>query len=323
MNPFTKTTSERISDWGEVQLIQQIQDFLGPASPPPPEGIGDDAAVLSTGDAKNSVITTDGLVWNRHFDASVTPEQAGAKLVKRNLSDLAAMGAAPDWMVLNLLLAPEVSKEWILKFISGIGESCLEYRSKLVGGDIAQAENGTLAGFITAGGNAPRPLYRTGSQPGDSLWVTGHLGGSLRGHHLSFRPRLDEGLWLAARKEVHACMDVTDGLGKDLPALLPKRTAASLHPQSIPISPAVESSGEQALRRAFNDGEDYELLFSLAAETNLEAFQQDWSRQFPHTPLTRIGTLLQGDFEHPFLRHPDGTPFPVQPGEGYQHLRNE
>lgn len=322
MNPFTKLSSEQITDWGEVRLIQQIKETLGSVSPPAPEGMGDDAAVLPPRNPPTStVITTDGLVWNQHFDDSVAPARAGAKLVKRNLSDLAAMGATPGWMVLNLLLGPNVSKEWILQFTSGIRDACQEYGASLVGGDIAQSDPGSLAGFITAGGSCHRPLLRTGSQPGDSLWVTGVLGGSLQGHHLSFQPRLREGSWLSRRQEVHSCIDVTDGLGKDLPAILPPGAQASLYPERIPIAPAVSTHGDPALKQAFNDGEDYELLFTLAKTVKTETFLQDWTRQFPETPLSHIGFIQSAVSPDPFLTHLEGKPFPVQPGEGFQHLK--
>lgn len=325
MNPFTQEKAQSIADWGEVRLIREIAEALGAANPEPPAGIGDDAAVLRPApDGASPVVTTDALVWARHFDVSVSPGLAGAKLVKRNLSDLAAIGATPDWMTLNLLLAGNVSKKWILGFVSGIRKACLRYRSRLVGGDLAQTGEDTFSSVITAGGSTPFPLLRSGARRGDSLWVTGSLGDSLaRGKHLDFEPRLEEGRWLAGKRLPSACIDVTDGLSKDLPTLLPTGTAASLLPDGLPVSPSLKNlPSHQCLEHAFLDGEDYELLFALPKAKSVEEFRDQWKREFPETPISHFGWIVEKETDALFIDQTDGRPFPIQPGGGYQHLNS-
>jgi thiamine monophosphate kinase len=115
---------------------------------------------------------------------------------------------------------------------------------------------------------------------------------------------------------------VTDGLGKDLPALLPPATAGSLILDQLPFEPAIETlAPEDRLLRFFNDGEDYELLFSLDASRNPAEFAASWKGEFPQTRLSHIGWIL--DSIHPgfFLNHDTGQPLGIKPGGGYQHLQ--
>jgi len=328
MVPFSDTPGDTISDWGEVRLIREIRKILGPVSPSTPYGIGDDCAIIPpVPENGQAVVTTDALVWKRHFDESVSPAEAGAKLVKRNLSDLAAMGAKASWMTLNLLAGPDLSKSWVREFISGIKKTGEDYSALLVGGDIAQTEKRSFAGVITAGGWSQRPLCRSGATPGDTLWVTGTLGGSLKGKHLHFSPRIEEGLWLSRNHRIKSCIDVTDGLAKDLPALLPKRTAASLDMDKIPCSrevakPPSPRGSSSPLRHAFYDGEDYELLFTLDGDCPETKLIEEWEQAFT-TRLTRIGRIVpaQDGMTHPFVNASDGAPIPFQPAGGYQHLQ--
>jgi thiamine-monophosphate kinase len=236
------------------------------------------------------LITVDPVIYPRHFNDRVDPGQVGAKLLKRNLSDLAAMGGRPTAAVLALTLAPEVSLLWLEKFYRGLAKSARQYDVRIVGGDVAQAD-GALAASLTLLGEAtgPRTLTRKGARSGDLIYVTGRLGRSLQtGHHFNFAPRLKEGAWLAQRPEVSAMMDVSDGLAKDLHALTPPGATPAV------IAAAVPRQKNASLRAALTDGEDYELLFVVSAASEQNRFEQHWRRNFPRVLLTPIGRFVSG-----------------------------
>src|SRR3954471_10874438 len=119
MHPFTKRSDESVSAWGEEKLIMAIRRWLGAVSPRSPFGIGDDCAVLAAA-RRPQLITVDPVVYGRHFDDRVAPRGVGAKLLKRNLSDIAAMGGRPTAAVLALTLDARISRTWLEKFYRGL-----------------------------------------------------------------------------------------------------------------------------------------------------------------------------------------------------------
>ena len=309
MHPFAKKSADSVTAFGEARLITAIRRWLGAASPRAPFGIGDDCAVLPAARGPQ-LITVDPVIFGRHFDAAVPPRAVGAKLLKRNLSDLAAMGGCPSAAVLALTLDPHTSLAWLEQFYRGLAACARRYRVPIVGGDIAQAD-GVLAASLTLLGAAagPRIVTRTGARIGDSIYVTGVLGRSLAsGHHFAFHPRLAEGAWLAGRPEVRAMMDVSDGLAKDLGALTPPHTKPALEPDALPLRRGAD------LRAALTDGEDYELVFALAAHTDAVAFARAWHRRFPRTRLTNIGHFARSNALSP-------SAVRLEDFSGYEHLR--
>lgn len=309
MHPFTERPRESVSALGEEKLITAIRRWLGSASPRAPFGIGDDCAILPASRGRQ-LITVDPVIYPRHFNDRVAPRDVGAKLLKRNLSDLAAMGGRPTAAVLALTLDARVSLRWLEPFYRGLAACARRYHVPIVGGDIAQGD-AMVAASLTLLGEAtqPRAITRTGGRIGDALYVTGTLGGSLRtGHHFSFTPRLSEGAWLAGREEVRAMMDVSDGLAKDIHALTPAHAVPALDPAALPRRAGA------SLRAALTDGEDYELLFVLGADANADAFARDWQRAFPRTALSRIGGFV------PANRRPAES-IDLAAYRGYEHLR--
>ena len=309
MQPFTTIASESVGALGEEKLIREIRRWLGSASPRAPFGIGDDCAVLP-GSRGPQLITVDPVIYGRHFDATVSARAVGAKLLKRNLSDLAAMGGRPTAGVLALTLDEKVCTRWLEGFYRGLAACAREYRVAIVGGDVAQAP-GMLAASLTLLGGAAnkRVLTRTGACVGDHIFVTGTLGGSFRsGHHYRFVPRLAEGAWLARQAGVSAMMDVSDGLAKDVHALTPKRAWPALLPDAIPRRPGAD------LREALTDGEDYELVFAVASHIQPELFLRKWRRVFPRTRLSRIGSFLR-------TGQSGGATIDLSDYHGYEHLR--
>jgi thiamine-monophosphate kinase len=290
MHPFAKIPRDSVSALGEENLIAAIRGWLGSASPSAPFGIGDDCAVLPAS-KQRQLITVDPVIFGRHFDADAAPRAVGEKLLKRNLSDIAAMGGLPTAAVISLILDPRVSRRWLEAFYRGLAACARRYEVSIVGGDIAQA-NGVLAASLTLLGqtNTHRAVTRTGAKIGDSIYVTGRLGGSLAsGHHQSFIPRLREGAWLAQQRAVRSMMDVSDGLAKDLHALTPHGATPAIDPKAVPCRRGSD------LRAALSDGEDYELVFSLAAMADRGAFAAAWRRKFPRTPLSLIGRFVRAD----------------------------
>ena len=309
MHPYTKHPDDAVSAWGEEKLIRAIRGWLGNVSPRAPFGIGDDCAVLAPSQGRQ-LITVDPVIYGRHFDDDVSPRDVAAKLLKRNLSDIAAMGGRPVAAVLALTLDARVSRVWLEHFYRGLAVTARRYHVAIIGGDLAQAD-GVLAASLTLLGEStgPRVLTRTGARAGDWIYVTGRLGCSRPGgHHFRFTPRLAEGRWLARRAGVRAMMDVSDGLAKDLHALTPPDCHPALDPARLPCRRGADT------RAALTDGEDYELVFALARRTDRAALTAAWRRAFPRIPLTCIGVFARG------TKTPEGA-FDLSKYHGYEHLR--
>ncbi|MBW8782851.1 MAG: thiamine-monophosphate kinase [Verrucomicrobia bacterium] len=314
MNPFTPKPAESVAALGELKLIASIRRWLGDASPASPFGIGDDCAVLPAS-SRRQLVTVDPVIYQNHFDDTVSARAAGEKLLKRNLSDIAAMGGRPRAAVIALALDPTVRTRWLADFYRGLAAAARRHGVPIVGGDVAQHTGGLVATLTLIGEASARVLTRHGASAGDWIYVTGTLGGSILGHHHRFTPRLAEGKWLASRREVRSLLDLSDGLAKDVQALAPAGTVPALEGASIPISPAAlqcaRRSGRPPLHHALEDGEDYELLFTVSARADLGAFEAAWKRKFK-TRLTRIGR---------FSRKPAAGDIDLKAFHGYEHLR--
>lgn len=323
--PFTKDPAHQIARRGESALLEHIQTWLGAITPPAPAGMGDDCALLEFDPQQKTCITTDAITYGQHIDASLTPFEAGVKLIHRNLSDLAAMGASPHSAVLTLLSGPDLAFEWLKAFFAGIRSSCEQHQLKIVGGDLSTLERGHFSASLTLLGQCPRPLLRTTASVGDSLYVSGRLGGSIHGKHYRFEPRLEAGQWLAKQNECRAMIDLTDGLGKDLQTLLPQGSSAAIELPQIPVADAARElakrDGQSALEHAFCDGEDYELLLALSGEADGSAFEARWQVTFPELPLTRIGQIIPRNPDGIFVEAASGEPIPWT--RGYEHWNND
>lgn len=316
MSPFSTNRRETVAALGERKLIRHIRRWLGNVSPASPFGIGDDCAVIPP-TRHRQLVTTDPVIHGRHFDDTLSARAVGAKLLKRNLSDIAAMGGRPVAAVVSLALAPETRTVWLRQFYLGLAAVARKYRVKIVGGDITQAPAGFLGAFLTLHGESAgkRVITRTGARQGDCVFVTGRLGGSRAGHHHRFTPRLAEGQWLAAQPDVVAMMDVSDGVAKDIQELTPAGLVVSVEPHLIPVSVAAKAlarkSGHPAWMHALTDGEDYELLMVVSAKTEPADFLKRWSDRF-NVPLTFLGR---------FARKPSPGHVNWQSLHGYEHLR--
>ena len=294
MHPFSDQAPLTIAALGEQKLLAKIRRWLGDTMPPAPRGMGDDCAVLPPPSASRrrglSLLTVDPVIYGEHFDDAIPPRCVGRKLLARNLSDIAAMGGRPEAAVVALALDSRTRLDWLEAFYRGLATLARKHGVPLVGGDLATHRGGIVASLTLLGRtDSTRVLTRTGAREGDFIAVTGLLGGSLAsGHHWKFTPRLAEGRWLAARREVSSLMDVSDGLAKDMHHLVPPGAKPLLFGDLIPRRRGCD------LRAALTDGEDYELLFTVRGSPAIVArLAADWRRDFPRIPLTVIGRMAE------------------------------
>ncbi|MGH8018639.1 MAG: thiamine-phosphate kinase [Opitutaceae bacterium] len=317
-----KLSARTIAELGETALIRAIKHWLGPANRAAPLGIGDDCAVLPAAKGKQ-LVTVDPVIRGRHFDDSHPPRLVAEKLLKRSLSDIAAMGGVPTHAVIALSAPPGLPVVWLRDFFRGLGRCAHAHGVAIVGGDCTQTD-GFLGAFLTlVGHNEKRVLTRDGGRAGDALFVSGALGGSRLGRHARFTPRLAEGCWLARQSGVHAAIDLSDGLGKDLAALARPGILALVETGALPVSAdarrAARKDGRALLDHMLNDGEDFELLFAVAAR-RAQALERAWRRQFK-TPLTRIGKLVAApQASRDRVRFDPPLP-PSISAQGYEHFR--
>lgn len=245
-------------------------------------GIGDDAAVLSAS-SENSVITTDTLMDGVHFLSNeVDLQRIGRKLVNVNLSDLAAMAAEPKALFLSMCIPTNQTRAADViaaEIYEGVCSAAEEHKVALAGGD-TNCWDGPIVLSLTAIGETVGDCLwqRSTAQPDDLIVVTGPLGGSLAGKHLDFKPRFDIVRALRDEPGIHAAMDISDGLSVDLLRMCDSsHGGAILDLEQVPISDAAKemakSSGKSELEHALGDGEDFELLFSIAPD-RIERVQQ-------------------------------------------------
>jgi len=323
MNPFTDCATDTVGHIGENGVLPIIRESLAGVMPPAPHGMGDDCAVLPPVSDPLNLVTTDGVIFGIHFNEEQSSQDAGAKLLKRNLSDIAAMGGRPHSAVVSLLLPANTSVHWLTGFHEGLRRTAEQNQVTILGGDVAQSCH-DLAAHLTLWGHAKHPITRTGAKIGDALLVTGSLGGSSLGKHHRFSPRLAEGRWLAKQTAVRSMIDLSDGIGKDLPALLPDDCSASIDLQSLPISDDARAlakrTGQPVESHAMNDGEDYELLFTVKSDTDINLLVNNWQKIF-QIPLSPIGKIRAREKSHESFRL-----FELASGKpiksiGYEHFR--
>lgn len=294
--------------------------------PPPGRGalgIGDDAAVV-VNRAAHSVIACDPVVEGVHFDASTPPALVGRKAVHRNLSDLAAMGAAFDYAVVSVLWPRRRSAHGLRALMRGVRAAVEGNGGFVVGGDTGSTDGPLTVTVTVLGHPLGRVLRRDGARAGDTLFVSAPLGGAILGHHLRFEAPLALGQRLACRADVSAAMDISDGLALDLQTLLVASSqragrplCACLVPARIPVSAAARRlarrTGKPPLVHALGDGEDHALLFAVRPPSSRAAVAG--------LPPAAIGVVAACQARQPqgavYLVDPDGTRRRVR--AGYEH----
>ena len=246
-------------------------------------GAGDDCAVLRGG-ARNHFLLfkTDAVVEGVHFTAHERPELIGRKALARALSDLAAMGAVPVAAVITLGTTKDESVRRLRAIYRGLERLAKKFQVNLVGGETTRAAQLFLNVALLGECRNYRPVLRSGARAGDLIFVTGRLGATRARRHLLFEPRLAEGQWLARHEFASSLMDLSDGLGADLPRLArASGVEFRLDPETIPRTRGA------TLSEALNDGEDYELLFT-AAPSCAKTLKKKWPFA---TPMHCIGVM--------------------------------
>ena len=286
----------------EFDLIHHLTRVL-PSNSSVVVGAGDDCAVLDAGVPDRLLLfKTDAVVEGVHFTPGTAPEKIGHKALGRCLSDIAAMAGTPSAALVTLALPRDFNPDFVEAIYIGMNALARRHQVAIVGGETTTNPGGILISVALLGW-VPRGkgVLRSGAEPGDAIFVTGELGGSLAGKHLEFEPRLAEARWLAQQFSLHAMLDISDGLAGDLRHILTaSRVGAELLATAIPISREARRAAKAApstkpsLLAALTDGEDFELLFTVASHDAVPLLDA-WRLQFPDLALTCIGKIKAGE----------------------------
>ena len=276
----------KLKDIGEDAVVEEITKKLR-FDERVEIGPGDDCAVVRWGD-NLQLLKTDCVIEGIHFLPDTPARAVGWKALCRNISDIAAMGGDPLDAVVTVAVSPDRELAWLTDLYAGLNQAATKYGINLVGGETSRSPGPVFISVALTGKvERERLVTRSGGKIGDRLYVTGKLGGSLQGKHLSFEPRLAESRWLTQKFPVHAMIDLSDGLGSDLPRL----ATASGTGFEIDLAALPKNEGcseEQAL----TDGEDYELLFAVSNGIGPK-LEREWKEAFPDLALTCIGRLTE------------------------------
>ncbi|HSN03354.1 MAG TPA: thiamine-phosphate kinase [Nitrospira sp.] len=333
----------------EFPLIRQLQRRFERKSPSVLKGIGDDAAVVSIPSGNWTVLTTDLLAEGVHFDLRTADlASVGYRAAMANLSDVAAMGATPRFLLISIAVPKTLQAADVTRLYRGLMQACGGYGVHLIGGDTSASHQGLFLSITLLGTTAEgKALFRHGAKVGDSLYVTGTLGDSLAGlqlltqrrqtarqsrlkpvdrrflvnRHLHPTARVREGLWLNRAGFATSAIDLSDGLSGDLRHICEaSHVGAAVDVSALPISQACRAyagtQGIDPVTLALAGGEDYELLFTVASHNERSLERQARSRGFQ---ITKVGIMRPGRFGIQAVTSGGGTgPLPVT---SYQHFR--
>jgi thiamine-monophosphate kinase len=309
-----------LSETGEEEILRCIRRMI-PESPEIPVGIGDDAACLAFDRKSYLLFTVDAVVDGVDFHlAKISPEAVGRKTLAQNLSDIAAMGGLPLYAVVSLGLPRRFPLRFVERFYRGMMPLAREWGVAIVGGDLSRSR--VFFASLALLGRVERKnlVRRSGARDGDLLFVTGALGGSILGRHFSFRPRLREARQLVTRHEIHAMIDVSDGLIEDLARLCEASgKGACVYLNRVPVSSDARRLARMkhgdALRSALTDGEDFELLFACSKREGRKILRRGIGR----TRVTSIGEITASR-KMVFLKNDkDGKECKI-PWRGFRHF---
>lgn len=335
----------------EFALIRSLESRFARHASGLIQGIGDDAAVIETSPQTYWYLTTDLLAEGIHFDLkTATPESVGYRAAMANLSDIAAMGAVPRYLLISLAIPRTVRQSYIYELYRGLMKACRLYDVALIGGDTSASKAGLFLSITLVGTTSGRrALFRHGSKVGDHLYVSGTLGDSLAGlellmnsttshssrkrtgisrshrqflirRHSHPTARVAEGRWLNEKRLASAAIDLSDGLSGDLRHLCEaSRVGAEVELDKLPISPAcrayARTAGTSPIRLALTGGEDYELLFTASPHDCTTIERQAGTSGYR---ITRIGTIRPRRFGIQMTT--DGRR-QTMPATSYEHFR--
>lgn len=301
-----------------------IREHLRPLASPAGLGLSDDAAVFAPTPGREIVIAADAMVAGVHFLPSDPPHLVARKLLRVNLSDLAAMGAAPAGYLLTMSVPVGTDDAWFASFAAGLAEDQVTFGISLLGGDTTSTPGPLCLSLTILGTVVPgRAILRSGARAGDGIWVTGTIGDGALGllaltgqlhdptgflahrYHLP-QPRMDFPMHLVA-----AAMDISDGLVQDLGHVCrASGLGAEINAAQVPLSDAARAAGRLSL--CLTGGDDYELLMAVRPENEAALVAE------ATLPVTRIGVFHSGAGVR--VLSPDGEPMSFT-DSGWSHFR--
>jgi thiamine-monophosphate kinase len=278
----------KLREIGEDRLLRQLLPCL-PLARAVVNGPGDDCAVVENpGRGNFLVLKTDCVVEGVHFLPTANALSVGWKAMMRPLSDFAATSAVPQFALITLIAPEQTKVEWVKGLYGGLRRAAKRFKISIVGGEMSSTP-GSVAISVSVVGFVERDrcISRRGAKAGDDLFVTGRLGGAVKQKHLQFVPRIAESRWLTRNFSIHAMMDLSDGLGADLPRLgKASRVGFSIEMENLPLNRGA------TIDDAISEGEDYELLFAISPRER-NRLLRSWNKKFPKLLLTRIGSFSQ------------------------------
>lgn len=283
-------SEQRLGDLGEEALVDRLTAMV-PRHPNVPVGPGDDCAVVKT-DCSDTfeLLKTDCVIEGVHFLPGTDPELVGRKAMNRVLSDIAAMGGNPGQALVTIATDSERDVAEVEGWFGGIVAAGEKFACSIAGGETARFPSTGAMLSISMSGHVRKEnlVLRSGASLGDLIVVTGKLGGSFEsGRHLSFTPRLEEIHWLIERAKPSSMMDLSDGLGSDLPRLVKASGLGyEIDFDQIPCHEGV------SVENAISDGEDYELLLTMP-EDRFAPVEESWRQTWSEVGLTPIGRVVE------------------------------
>lgn len=276
-----------LKDLGEVGLIERIARGVRVDSSVI-KGIGDDAAVIKWRPKHFGLFASDMLVEGVHFDAKKASFfEIGRKALGVNLSDIAAMGGLPRYAVVSLGLPGTLSVKVVDGIYAGIRSLAREYNVNIIGGDTNSSKKIIIDIAIIGEVKKDELVLRSGARIGDAIVVTGSLGGSIKGRHLTFTPRIKESQFLVRNFKIHSMIDISDGLSSDLVRICrSSRVGAKVYESLMPLA-----KGINLIKDALKDGEDFELLFTVSRRDS-NVLIRKFKKKFK-MPISVIGEITK------------------------------
>lgn len=275
----------RIKDMGEIRLIKEMAGRIKLDSSVV-KGIGDDTAVIKWTRDKYLLFTCDMVIEDIHFKRrDAKPFQVGWKAMARNISDIAAMGGIPRYALVSVGIDPGLPVSYARELQRGILSAAKTFKINVVGGDTSRSKKLIIDVSLIGEVEKKNLVLRSGARKDDLILVTGAIGGSSKGKHLDFIPRLKEARQIVGSFKVNSMIDVSDGLILDLSRILDASSAgARLFKNTIPVSRDADS-----FEKAISEGEDFELLFTMSIAQARRFFKTMLAKM--KTPVTLIGQI--------------------------------
>lgn len=327
----------------EFSLIKRISSIFPGNKKEVLKGIGDDTAVINGKDGVYRLYTCDSLVSGIHFSEKYSSfYHIGRKAVAVNISDIAAMGGQPNYMLVSLFLPDGISELNVKELYRGIKDECDSFQIDVIGGNITKSDQFIIDIFLTGEVVFAPPLFRCSAKAGDLVVVTGTLGDSALGlhllkenkikldkhkkylinRHLLPAPRVKEGQYIAKSNKVHAMIDISDGLSSDIGHICDESgIGVKIFIDKLPVSDSFSTVYKQLELNArgliLNGGEDYELCFTVAAGDAVLLLRN--LKMQLKTECTVIGEILNNKNKR-IIIDSKGKTFPLR-SRGWDHFK--